>query len=180
MEISVHQQLIDFLLSMVLGGMICLVFDGFRILRRGIPHHFIAVLGEDLLTFCIASAASYLFMMTASSGEVRLYILLGELLGFILWRLTLGDLLVRFFGKIAATVWGWIRRGVLALWKTIRKISAHFKQKRNISRKKSEKRPKKPRKNQKNLLQSNATLQYNDVGTPPTRGRYVRRKSSGA
>lgn len=95
MNIIISQQLIFFLKSILLGAFLGLFFDVFKILRLLIKHHNIFIFIEDILFFLISAIFSYNFMMNISYGQIRLFILTGELIGFILYKLSISNLIVK-------------------------------------------------------------------------------------
>ena len=104
METYFSEQAIAFLWSVVLGGAVGAVFDVFRILRilrRKNP--WILVFLEDLLFCFIAAVASAYVFSRIYYGQVRLFLLMGQGLGFLIYRLTLGSLigaLARAFARL--------------------------------------------------------------------------------
>lgn len=89
MGISVAAQTLLFFKSMCLGACLMLLYDGFRILRLAVKTPAALILLEDILFFAACAVASFLFLISANFGEIRLFALLGELLGAILCALTL-------------------------------------------------------------------------------------------
>lgn len=95
MEITVASQTQAFLLSCAFGAVLSVLYDLFRIVRiltrarRG----FTAFL--DVLYFLLCGVFTFAFIMAANGGQVRGYVFLGELLGWVVYHLTLGNLFVR-------------------------------------------------------------------------------------
>lgn len=94
MEISISEQALEFLLSCLLGAVLGVLYDAFRILRAAIPHGRILTLLEDILFWALSAVITFFFLLLFSEGQVRLYILLGELLGFIVYYFTVGSLVI--------------------------------------------------------------------------------------
>jgi len=93
-----------------LGGILGAVYDVFRvlrILRRKNP--WILVFFEDLLFSAIAAVATAYVFSRIYYGQVRLFLLAGQGLGFLIYHITLGSLVgatarflarcLRFFAK---------------------------------------------------------------------------------
>ena len=96
----ITNQLIYFLKSVLLGAVLGLIFDAFKILRLFIKHNVVAIFVEDV-AFCIISAViTYGFMVDISCGQIRIFILAGELIGLVLYKLTLSKLLVTLIVNI--------------------------------------------------------------------------------
>ena len=94
METYFSEQAIAFLWSAVLGGALGAVFDAFRILRilRRKNPWFLVFLEDLLFCFIAAVATAYVFSRIYY-GQVRLFLLVGQGLGFLIYRLTLGSLI---------------------------------------------------------------------------------------
>lgn len=95
-EISNNSQLAGFGLSIIFGMMYSALYDIFRAIRfRKNPHTIIVVI-EDIIYFAIIAVITFLFLLSVTYGEVRFYVLLGIVLGFIIFRTTIS----RFYLKI--------------------------------------------------------------------------------
>ncbi len=95
MEISVSEQALDFLAACLLGVGLGVLYDLFRILRLALWRGRWIVAMEDLLFWMTAAATTFLFQLVNSDGQMRFYILLGELLGFTVYYFTVGALVFR-------------------------------------------------------------------------------------
>ena len=69
-----------FLLSIVVGVGLSLLYDLLRVLRLQTRHRPIVVSLEDLLYFLVCAAVTFGFALKDNSGQIRGYILIGELL----------------------------------------------------------------------------------------------------
>lgn len=77
---TVQEQTTLFLYACLLGLLVGLFFDTFRILRVILPHHMVAIMLEDIL-FCFGCAVLLAtFTVTACRGEFRLFYPMGMLL----------------------------------------------------------------------------------------------------
>ena len=94
-EIDLKNQIITFLISLFLGGCFCLCFDIFSVFLRGKTKagQFLS----DTFFFVIVAFVDFCFFLAASNGEIRLYILIGELMGFYLCKTTLSRFFTPFF-----------------------------------------------------------------------------------
>lgn len=104
MEITVTQQTWSFLLSVALGGALGACYDVFRILRVAFKHSMVAVAVEDLLFSALSIAATFLFLLEVQQGELRMFLLLGQGIGFVLYYCTLGVLILGTAKSIIAVV----------------------------------------------------------------------------
>ncbi len=109
METYLSKQATAFLWSVALGGVLGAVYDGFRIGRILKKKAWITVFLEDLL-FAFIAALSTAFCFTLTNyGQVRLFLLVGEGLGFLLYYNTLGAL-VTMQARLVARLLHRIRR----------------------------------------------------------------------
>ncbi len=95
MEISISHQCCCFLLALAVGAGLSLLYDCFRILRLILPKQTLLVAGEDLLYCLLCGAATLRFALFAEQGRLRGYLLLGEMLGWLLCHFTLGELILK-------------------------------------------------------------------------------------
>lgn len=100
MNISSEIQINFFLLSLLLGAFLCVVFDFFRVLRLIGLNGKISVFIEDMLFFIIAAFCIFAFYMKITDGKFRLIVPISALLGFVIYRVTIGKLLFFVIKKI--------------------------------------------------------------------------------
>lgn len=98
----IPEQLAMFLWSVLLGGVLALVYDLFRtvrgeLLRRPGPAS-AALSGALDALYCLLAAASVFFLFMAGDGELRIFILLGVLGGAVLFFCLLSQLLRPLWG----------------------------------------------------------------------------------
>ncbi len=86
-EINLKNQIFTFLLSLVLGMIVCLVYDlsCFAVRHKSKPFK----TASDIVYFVFLAFVNFCFFLIASNGEMRLYLLVGELIGFIFCKKTL-------------------------------------------------------------------------------------------
>lgn len=104
------------------GTAMAVIYDVFRILRRIIPHNFVAVSAEDLIFWLCLSIHAFYFILLVNDGEFRLYFILGILLGVFVYRETLSRLIM----FITEFIVGKIRKIVRFI---LKKISKRIKMK---------------------------------------------------
>lgn len=95
------QQSLFFLYSVILGAVLSVVFDCFRVIRTVFPHTGFMVAIEDIIFCIIWGLAVFVFSVELSRGEVRGYYFLGNLLGFLICHYTAGNVFVNAVRKIA-------------------------------------------------------------------------------
>ncbi len=100
LDFSNYEQLLTFLLSVVLGAAFCLLYDVLRYLhKRKISGTFFVFLG-DVFYFVLISVATFCFFILYSKGVIRIYVYIGEILGFVLCRKTLSRLFLAILLKL--------------------------------------------------------------------------------
>lgn len=98
--LSLATQTKNFLFSLGLGFLMGLVYDLFRIIRLCISKGKISVLIFDLLYCIFLCFSTFIFLITVNEGQVRFYILLGEMIGFSVYYFSFGAIFFSFSGKI--------------------------------------------------------------------------------
>lgn len=93
-EITFAGQTASLLIAAVMGAALCLLYDLFRILRMAFPPGKVTAFFEDVLWFVAAAAATYMLCLARCKGEVRSYIIIGEIIGFVLFRMTVSRLIM--------------------------------------------------------------------------------------
>lgn len=115
---SVSEELRLFFLSCLWGAVFGIYYDIFRTLRLTIPHHSFFVLLEDVVFLMTYGIFLSSFASTEARGELRGYYVLGGLIGFTLYYLTIGRFVMRFMRKLMKLL-----KGILnILLKPARKI----------------------------------------------------------
>lgn len=94
MSVYISQQCFLFFYSILFGFLFGLVYDVFRIFRIAIKHNQLLIFCEDM-AFCLSFSLSYiLFNFCVNSGVLRWFSLFGAALGFVLYLLTVGRLIM--------------------------------------------------------------------------------------
>lgn len=99
-EINIGSQAQGFLYSLVLGGLLCLVYDVIRALRLTGKSGAVAVFFEDIIFWLICTFTVFCFLMGVTGGQVRGYVLFGALAGFLAFRFTVSAVLMFVLKKI--------------------------------------------------------------------------------
>lgn len=89
MILSLHEQARLFLLTVLLGGGMGLLYDGLRVFRHALPHKHFWVQAEDGLFWLLAVFLVFGVMLRASGGEIRFFSIFGLFGGMGLYFLTL-------------------------------------------------------------------------------------------
>ena len=96
-EINLNNQFATLIYSLVLGIVLCVFYDILRALRKVGFNSFLAVFMADFLFWVLSAFATFLFLTARTYGEIRGYVLIGELFGFLLARFTVSKLTLPFF-----------------------------------------------------------------------------------
>jgi len=99
--ISLSSQTKGFLFSIGFGVIIGVLYDLLRVIRLTLTKKRFFILIFDIVFVLTAAVLSFLFFLTVAYGEVRLYIIFGELLGFLIYYFSFGVVAVRFCEKTA-------------------------------------------------------------------------------
>ncbi|HIV18995.1 MAG TPA: spore cortex biosynthesis protein YabQ [Candidatus Merdivicinus intestinigallinarum] len=104
-----------FLYACALGAGLGVLYDVFRLLRLVTGGKALLVFLEDLLFSFLAAGCTLYFMIEFCSGWLRLFVLAGEALGFILYHFTVGEIVIRLLRLICRGV----RFLLLGIWRKI-------------------------------------------------------------
>lgn len=104
-----------FLWSIALGAVLCVFYDVFRVLRVAVRHSAAAAAVEDILFALVCAVATLLYLIRADCGEIRIFVLVGELIGFVLYYLTVGALVIGAARGIISAV----KRVFSFIWRTV-------------------------------------------------------------
>ena len=138
-EIDLGNQISTFLLSLPLGGFFALCFftlEAFRIVS-GIKG--VRLWINDILFFALTAFITFCFLLVRSNGEIRGYVLIGELIGFWVFK----KLFYRIYIKYSVRLIGLIKTAVKSISSAIctitlkiyRKLRKSFKKLKNIEKK---------------------------------------------
>jgi hypothetical protein len=128
---SVSQQAELFLLSVLLGAGLGVIYDAFRLLRavfltarKNVAVHIADFIYVLFYAFCI-----FIYSMVCCRGEVRLYIVIGSICGFILEILTIGDTITSFVRLVSDKIHGFFH----TLWEKSLNLRRNFRHNDNFS-----------------------------------------------
>ncbi|MCI8497620.1 MAG: hypothetical protein HFE85_05155 [Clostridiales bacterium] len=122
MGITISGQTMEFLLSAALGFGLGALYDLFRITRVILNPGRIFVFVEDVLYWIICAVVSFLFILTVNRGEIRGFLLFGELMGAVVYYCTLGWLVMKSTRAITAAVRRFFRFLYRLLVKPVKKV----------------------------------------------------------
>lgn len=123
-EISNNTQLYSFFISCIFGIGYCIFYDIFRSLRKVKKHSAIVVFLEDIIYFSIIGIVTFLLQLAFSAGEIRLYLLFGILLGFIVWNFTVSKFLIMILVFLIKYIMKTFKVAYIFLDKIFKQLSA--------------------------------------------------------
>lgn len=103
-EINSSGQYISFLYSFILGNAMGFIYDVFRFDRALFKRSNFFVFIQDILFWLICAFAFFSFSVVFASGQIRGYLLVGLLLGFLFFRLTFSRLFLLLTSPIKKLV----------------------------------------------------------------------------
>lgn len=92
--INIREQLYLFMLSGGMGFLLSLVYDFFKIIRLSFIRKRPAVFFWDVFYFLVVTFFTFSFLLVANKGEIRWFIMLGELVGFLCCRVFISSYIV--------------------------------------------------------------------------------------
>lgn len=123
-----------FLYSLGFGFLLGILYDVFRTLRMIISNAKSFVLFMDLLYFAVCAFLVFCFNMVVDSGQVRIYVALGEVLGWLIYyfsfgaiALRAGNAVIKFFRKVISTIFRPLGRVFALLKRKTRRVIHFFK-----------------------------------------------------
>jgi len=99
MNHAITLELQFFLLSILWGGVLLLVYDIFRIIRRIISHDSFIIAVEDLLYWVAAGLSIFILMYKENNGIIRGFSIMGMLIGMVLYHNIISGFLVKLVTK---------------------------------------------------------------------------------
>ena len=102
---NVHQseQTVIFLTSLGVGFLLGILYDMFRAIRLSLSKGHIATIIFDVIYFLLFGFISYIFILASNKGEIRSYIIVGEIIGAAFYYFSFGIVAIRLTDKFVAT-----------------------------------------------------------------------------
>lgn len=165
-----------FLLAIGLGFLLGVVYDLFRVVRMAFTMRRAGVFIQDVLFFLVCAAVTFVFLLAVNQGEIRGFIIAGEVLGFLIYYFSLGLLAMRvssFLVHATQRIFHLISVPFRALMRLLKRLFGKI----GISVKKTSK---KIAKKSKFNLKHDKTLLYNLVKKAGVRKQQKRKEDGGA
>jgi spore cortex biosynthesis protein YabQ len=126
--IHLAEQAAVFVEAMIVGAVFGIVYDVFRIGRVAFRTPAIIVFAEDILFFAVCAVITFFFGLTVIDGALRLFVLLGELCGGILYPVTVGKLVLAVSTRIIEAIRAFfrfvIRKILVPAWALLLRVAA--------------------------------------------------------
>lgn len=100
MIVSSDLQVINFLIAMLLGSALGVVYDFFKVLRLIGINGRIAAFFEDIIFFLICTITMFSYYMQFTQGKFRIYAFIGAVLGFLIYFLTIEKIVFFIVKKV--------------------------------------------------------------------------------
>lgn len=165
-----------FLLAIGLGFLLGVVYDLFRVVRMAFTMRRAGVFIQDVLFFLVCAAVTFVFLLAVNQGEIRGFIIAGEVLGFLIYYFSLGLLAMRvssFLVHATQRIFYLISVPFRALMRLLKRLFGKI----GISVKKTSK---KIAKKSKFNLKHDKTLLYNLVKKAGVRKQQKRKEDGGS
>lgn len=115
MEFTINDQIRELFLSCGMGFILGFYYEIFRVPRLVLRSGKKALFFQDFF-FCLSAAViTFLFSLAVMDGRLRLYLFLGEAIGFAAYYFTVGRLVVRF----SVTAVNFVRLFIAKAWSVI-------------------------------------------------------------
>lgn len=114
-EINNTAQITAFLYSILLGMIFCLFYDLLRAFRFAVKLTDLSVFLYDVFYFSVISVITFIFLLAVTNGELRGFVFLGILLGFLLFYFTVSRVLLKYLKSVfvfLATLFNKISNGL--------------------------------------------------------------------
>lgn len=140
MDFLVGEQINIFLWAIVCGVITGIINEPFRFMRYVGFSSKTEIFIQDIIFMSICGAITFFFSLCYNNGNVRVFIIFGELVGFLLFRYSVGLLSGKIFGVLfwlIKTVISWIKKILNAIFIKITNIISYLIAKIPLFHKKS-------------------------------------------
>ncbi len=107
MTTTLTSQIMIFLFSFILGAFLGLIFDFFKVINSILKANLKRIFFEDILYFTLSAVVTFVYVLIVNMGEIRFYILCGEIFGWLIYRFTIGKLVYKFVLVVVNFFYTW-------------------------------------------------------------------------
>lgn len=104
MNVTIYYQLYSLFIFSLIGILIGILFDTFRILRKSFKTPDIVTIIEDIIFWLLVGGILLFSIFKFNNGELRSYIFIGLILGIIVYILTISRYIIKISVKILMTI----------------------------------------------------------------------------
>ncbi len=97
MQFFISEQVHIFLMAILCGAIMGIINEPFRFLRYMGINDKLSVFIQDIVFMSVIAFISFFFALCYNKGELRFFILLGEFIGFLIFRYTIGLITGKLF-----------------------------------------------------------------------------------
>ncbi len=94
------EQLSIFLSSLGVGFILGVIYDILRGIRLSVSKSKVLVVVFDLIYFLLLAFVTFIFILAANKGEIRFYIIMGEIIGLVFYYVSFGIAAIKITDKI--------------------------------------------------------------------------------
>ena len=119
------EQLTCFLCSLGMGFLLGILYDVLRVIRLSFTKSKIALIVFDILYFVLFGVLTFLFILALNKGEVRSYIIVGELIGALFYYISFGIAVIKFTDKailVLKRIFAFIFKVITAPFRLIKRL----------------------------------------------------------
>jgi hypothetical protein len=95
-----------FMVSLVWGIILMIIYDGLRIFRRLVKHSVCAVSLEDILYWMVSAVLIFKMMYQQNSGIIRGFSIMAMGIGMALYHYTVSNIIVDWIVKLISLIFG--------------------------------------------------------------------------
>lgn len=96
----IQNQTYVFLCSLLIGSLLAIIFDFFRVLRRKGNTKNYAVYIQDIIYWIIVTFVIIISAFITNDGELRGYMFIGYILGAVIYIVTISPYVLKFSNKV--------------------------------------------------------------------------------
>lgn len=103
-DVVITDQAYAFVMSLAFGAILCLLYDILRTLHRYVCRSRVWIFLLDVFFWVAATLATLFILIIFCKGYLRAYVFAGEIIGFVIFRLSLSSAVVFLLGILCRAV----------------------------------------------------------------------------
>ena len=159
---NVSEQTWLFLWACVIGVGLGIVYDFFRVFRILINHNQTAVFVEDVVYTFFFAMTLFVYSTERARGELRFFIFLGAFLGFVVYTLTVGYIIVSIIRRVVTFIYKILHAVYIRISVPVKKLVCTLVQKTKNKFVKFISTLKNNRKKKQKSLKQSSSIVYNN------------------